>query len=299
MEKLELSSLKCTSCGANIKGFEGKQEISCDYCGTHNKILRPKEVLVSNTSLSEVNVDKLNNFIEILQKAMRAGNYNEGYDYCNKALEIDPNIGALWENKAICSFWLNINYINDDKIADTDAREIKTYLNASKENDPDSNTYIETADFIGYNLGLITKLKYVINIYKDVSDAQGNLFGFSREMCVKAKKYHELMETSFDIMENKDTTFLEFIVEDLSNLKSINWIELEKGNYVPSSMPVLMGYQVIKKRELLIELIKKHNNQYEAPKIKTTNNFPLWVKVFWILVIISFIIIIYNEASSK
>ena len=295
MSKLELTSLKCTSCGANIKGFEGKQEISCDYCGTLNKILRPKEVIVSNAALTPDNTEKLNNYIEILQKAMRAGNYNEGYDYCNKALEIDPNIGALWENKAICSFWLNINYINDDKIADTDAREIKTYLNASKENDPDSNTYTETADFIGYNLGLITKLKYVVNIYKDVRDAQGNLFGFSREMCVKAKKYHELMETSFDIMENKDTTFLEFVVEDLSNLKSINWIELEKGNYIPSSMPVLMGYQVIKKRDLLIELIKKHNINYVAPVIKIIDNFPLWVKVFWGLVGLSMFIIIINE----
>jgi DNA-directed RNA polymerase subunit RPC12/RpoP len=295
MSKLELTSLKCTSCGANIKGFEGKQEISCDYCGTLNKILRPKEVTISNASLTPDNVEKLNNYIEILQKAMRAGNYNEGYNYCNKALEIDPNIGALWENKAICSFWLNVNFINDDKIADTDAREIKTYLNASKENDPDSQTYTETADFIGYNLGLVAKLKYFVNVYKDVRDAQGNLFGFSREMCVKAKKYHELMETSFDIMENKDTNFLEFIVEDLSNLKSINWIEREKGNYVPSSMPVLMGYQVIKKRELLIELIKKHNINYVAPVIKIIDNFPLWLKVFWGLVGLSMFIIIIKK----
>jgi DNA-directed RNA polymerase subunit RPC12/RpoP len=297
MSKLELSSLKCTSCGANIKGFEGKQEISCDYCGTLNKILRPKEVIVSNASLSEVNAGKLNNFIEILQKAMRAGNFNEGYDYCNKALEIDPNIGALWENKAICSFWLNINFINDDKIADTDAREIKTYLNASKENDPDSITYIETADFIGYNLGLITKLKYLVNIYKDVRDAQGNLYGFSREMCVKAKKYHELMETSFDIMENKETDFLEFIVDDLSNLKNINWIDFEKGNYVPSSMPVLMGYQVIKKRELLIELIKNNNIKYLAPEILKPKPNYLLIAI-QVIVVLAIILILASELLS-
>lgn len=250
MSKLELSSLKCTSCGANIKGFEGKQEISCDYCGTLNKILRPKEVTISNTSLSTNNVEKLNNYIEILQKAMRAGNYNEGYDYCNKALEIDPNIGALWENKAICSFWLNVNFINDDKIADSDAREIKTYLNASKENDPDSITYIETADFIGYNLGLIAKLKYIVNIYSDKTDADGKKIGFSREMYLKAKKYHELMETSFDIMENKDTSFLEFIVEDLSNLNKINWIVYDAKNenkMAPSGDVLLISYDVIKK----------------------------------------------------
>ena len=51
--------IKCTSCGANIKGFEGKQEITCDYCGTLNKILRPKEVIVSNASLTPDNTEKL------------------------------------------------------------------------------------------------------------------------------------------------------------------------------------------------------------------------------------------------
>lgn len=271
MSKLELTSLKCTSCGANIKGFEGKQEISCDYCGTLNKILRPKEVTISNASLTPDNVEKLNNYIEILQKAMRAGNYNEGYNYCNKALEIDPNIGALWENKAICSFWLNVNFINDDKIADTDAREIKTYLNASKENDPDSQTYTETADFIGYNLGLVAKLKYAVNIYSDKTDAEGRKLGFSREMLLKAKKYHELMETSFDIMESKDTTFLEFVVEDLSNLKTIKWINVNSFNeniFKPSSDVILISYDVIKKRELLIKTINKYNPEYIAPKIK-------------------------------
>lgn len=298
MSKLELSSLKCTSCGANIKGFEGKQEISCDYCGTLNKILRPKEVSISNSLLSANNVEKLNNYIEILQKAMRAGNYNEGYDYCNKALEIDPNIGALWENKAICSFWLNVNFINDDKIADSDAREIKTYLNASKENDPESQTYSETADFIGYNLGLVAKLKYVVNVYSDLKDANGKNLGYSREMYQKAKKYHELMETSFDIMENKETNFLEFIVEDLSNLKSIKWIEYDAKNenkMKTSGDAVLISYDTIKKREFLIKTIKQYNPDYNAPDVKLTK--PNYIVGIIILVIVIFII--YSEFSQK
>jgi hypothetical protein len=298
MEKLELTSLKCTSCGANIKGFEGKQEINCDYCDTLNKILRPKEVSISNSSLSANNIEKLNNYIEILQKAMRAGNYNEGYDYCNKALEIDPNIGALWENKAICSFWLNVKFINDDKIADSDAREIKTYLNASKENDPDSQTYKETADFIGYNLGLVAKLKYVVNVYSDKTDAAGKKLGFSREMYIKAKKYHELMETSFDIMENKDTIFLEFVVEDLSNLKLINWIDYDAANenkMKPSADVVLISYDVIKKRDFIIKTIKQHNPDYIAPDIKLKKpNYTLLI-----IFIVVFLIIAFNELRNK
>lgn len=298
MSKLELTSLKCTSCGANIKGFEGKQEISCDYCGTLNKILRPKEVTISNASLTPDNAEKLNNYIEILQKAMRAGNYTEGYNYCNKALEVDPNIGALWENKAICSFWMNVNFINDDKIADTDAREIKTYLNASKENDPESQTYTETADFIGYNLGLVAKIKYAVNVYSDKTDAQGGKLGFSREMLLKAKKYHELMETSFDIMENKDTSFLEFIVEDLSNLKSIKWINVNSFNesiFKQSDDVTLISYDVTKKRELLIKTIKNYNPGYVAPKIKSIK--PNYVMLF--ILICGIFGIILSEILSK
>lgn len=295
MSKLELASLKCTSCGAAIKGFEGKDEINCNYCGTLNKILRPKEVIVSNSNLTDDKLENLNNFIEILQKAMRAGNYREGYDYCNKALEIDPNLGALWENKAICSFWLNINFINDDKIGDTDAREIKTYLNASKENDPNSKTFIETANFIGYNLGLITKLKYIVNVYIDKKDANGNAIGFSREMHLKAKKYHELMETSFDIMEDKETTFLEYIVEDLSNLNLIKWIILEKNEYKSSSDAILISYDVIRKRELLVDLINKYNIRYEEPEIKVLK--PNYLLIYIIVGIIIFIIA--SEILSK
>ena len=116
MNKLELTALNCASCGASVSDFQGKDEINCEYCGTNNKILRPKPVTTSQGNLSQDNFDKLNNLVEILQKAIRAGNYNEGYDYCNKALEIDPSLGSLWENKAICAFWRSINFLYEDKI---------------------------------------------------------------------------------------------------------------------------------------------------------------------------------------
>jgi len=281
MSKLELTALNCTNCGASVTGYEGKNEVTCDYCGTLIKIIRPKEVKIRNQNLSQENQDKLNNHIEILQKAMRAGNYKEGYDYCNKALEVDPSIGALWENKAICSFWKQISLFDDDKISLTDAKEITTYLNASKENDPDSETYADAADSIGYNLGLITKLKFDVNIKPDKKE--GEVPTYSEGMLKRARKYHELMELSFHIMKNKDTQFLEFVVLDLSNQNDIQWLNLDKNNAVAQEVPDAIGYDAKKKREILINVIKKHNAEYVPPKIKIAKQKGVAEMFKWIL----------------
>lgn len=277
MNKLELTALNCTNCGASISGYEGKNEVNCDYCGTLIKIVRPKEVKIKNQNLSSDNQDKLNNLVEILQKAMRAGNYKEGYDYCNKALEIDPSIGALWENKAICTFWQQINLFDDDKISLTDAKEIITYLRASKENDPDSETYAETADFIGYNLGLITEIKYNLNVFKD-AEVSGTK-GYTKGTLNKARKYHELILLSFEIMENKDTRFLEFIINDLSNNHTVDW----------EIWSEFINYDVEKKREIVINLIKKYKHDYTPPEVKKSK-YPWHILIGIIVVVIVFIV---------
>ena len=57
---------------------------------------------------------------------MIAENYKEAYDYCNKALEIDPSCGTLWENKAICCFWLRTD--NDIKFDEDIFNEYHLYV---------------------------------------------------------------------------------------------------------------------------------------------------------------------------
>jgi DNA-directed RNA polymerase subunit RPC12/RpoP len=245
MSKLELTSLNCTSCGASISGYEGKNEIQCEYCNTSIKILRPRSVTAAQDNLSNDNYEKLNNYIEILQKAIRAGNYNEGYDYCNKALEINPNIGSIWENKAICAFWRSVSLMNEDKISVTNAREIKTFLKASKENDPESETYAETADAIGSNLYIITKFKLSIQAadeLKKVGKAEIRVF--------------------------KD------IVLELSNFGVVEWWSPKNSwgsavieNAKKSDNASRSGVDVERKRSLVIEKIKKLEINYLDPGI--------------------------------
>lgn len=289
MSKLELTSLNCTSCGASLSGYEGKNEVQCEYCNTTIKILRPRSVSVSQENLSNDNFEKLSNYIEILQKAIRAGNYNEGYDYCNKALEVNPNIGSIWENKAICAFWRSVSYLNEDKITLSNAREIRTFLNASKENDPDSESYEITADAIGSNLATILRIK-LASISPDSSTIvnKKTVETYSTRAINRAKDYLETMETAYDIMINKDVEILKYLVKEFSNLGKLIWWE-SSSNWggakpVPTSLAKLSGIDVDKKRDSLIKRINNVDSSYEAPgiEIKIVN--------YWVYIIIGIVV---------
>lgn len=303
MNKLELTSLNCTSCGASLSGFEGKNKIECEYCSTQIQILRPKAISFTQGNMSVENFDKLNNYVEILQKAIRAGNYNEGYDYCNKALEINPNIGSLWENKAICAFWRSVNLLNEDKITASNAREIKTFLKASKENDPDSESYSETADAIGFNLYIITKLKLSIQRPDELKKV-GNIDVrvFSNKKLSTIKDYIDTLETAYDIMANPDIQILKDIVLELSNSGVVVWWSPKNSwgsanieNATSADVSSRAGFDVEKKRNILLERIKKIDNNYSAPTIKLTvhsDGFRIFIGAFILFCIIVIIKII-------
>jgi DNA-directed RNA polymerase subunit RPC12/RpoP len=301
MNKLELTALNCASCGASVSDFQGKDEINCEYCGTNNKILRPKPVTTSQGNLSQDNFDKLNNLVEILQKAIRAGNYNEGYDYCNKALEIDPSIGALWENKAICAFWRSINFLYEDKITNTNAREIKTFLQASRENDPNSETYAETADNIGYNLFLASSIKFSAIGPDTTENINDTTFKkYSKDACIRIKDFIETMGTSFELMANPDYDLLKQIVEILTNKKHIilQDYNFETKKWENNAISKEGNLDATKKREILINLIKKAEPDYQAPEFIVPNSGKVFGMIALGICIVCGILIFYKIISS-
>jgi len=301
MNKLELTALNCASCGASVSDFQGKDEINCEYCGTNNKILRPKTVTTSQGNLSQDNFDKLNNLVEILQKAIRAGNYNEGYDYCNKALEIDPSLGSLWENKAICAFWRSINFLYEDKITNTNAREIKTFLQASRENDPNSETYAETADNIGYNLFLACSIKFSAIGPDTTENINDTTFKkYSKDACIRIKDFIETMGTSFELMANPDYDLLKQIVEILTNKKHIilQDYNFETKKWENNAISKEGNLDATKKREILINLIKKAEPDYQAPELFVPNSGKVFGMIALGICIVLGILIFYKIISS-
>jgi DNA-directed RNA polymerase subunit RPC12/RpoP len=294
MSKLELTSLNCTNCGASLTGYEGKNEIQCEYCNTILKVLRPKSVSVTQGNLSTDNYDRLNNYVEILQKAIRAGNFNEGYDYCNKALEVNPNIGSIWENKAICAFWRSVSFLNEDKITISNAREIRTFLSASQENDPNSETYEITADAIGSNLATILRIK-LATISPDISTIlnKKTVPSYSTRAINRAKDYLETMETAYDIMVNKDLDILKYLVSEYSNHGKIIWWEAKNTygksehptNTKPTDFAISSGIDIEIKRNSLIKRILNIDKSYKAPSVKITVT-PIWVVFVAIFVVV-------------
>ena len=302
MSKLELTSLNCPNCGSSQSGYEGKNEIECEYCNTHIKVLRPRSVSVTQGSLSSDNYDRLNNYVEILQKAIRAGNFNEGYDYCNKALEVNPNIGSIWENKAICAFWKSVSFLNEDKITISNAREIRTFLNASKENDPESETYDITADAIGRNLATILEIK-LASISPDITNTvnKKTVQSYSTRAISRAKDYLETMETAYEIMVNKDLDILKYLVTEFSNHGKIIWWEAKNAygkpehptNTKPTAFAISSGIDVERKRDSLIKRILSIDKSYEAPAVKITV-LPIWVVFVGIAVAAVFLFFSFN-----
>ena len=298
MNKLELTSLNCTNCGASLSNYEGKNEIQCEYCDTYIKVLRPRVVKVSQGTLSVDNYDKLNNYVEILQKAIRAGNFNEGYEYCNKALEINPNIGSIWENKAICAFWRSVSLLNEDRITISNAREIRTFLNASKENDPNSDTYEITADAIGSNLFTILMIKFE-SIFPDTTTVinKKTIPSYSLGVVNRAKDYLETIETAYDIMVNKDIEILDYLVLEFSNHGKMIWWEAKNPygpaehptNTKPTELAIRTRIDVEKKRDSLIKRILAIDKTYETPKIKISVT-PIWIFLFAIVLGLFFLL---------
>lgn len=260
---MELVSLNCASCGAALEDFEGKEHVKCDFCDNTTQIIRPIKVSSNNDVLSSTDSDKFQNLISIMERSMVAGNYKEGYDYCNKALELDPNSAPLWENKAICSFWIR----SDSEIIGSEAKEILTYLKASKQANPDSETYESTAKAIASNLYYAVYYKYLL-MRCDASSDGKTLDTFSETSVKILIKYLSLMELCFDIYPNK--YYLDAAVTELTNLEKLTWIEKNKKGL--HNLDFLAGYSfdAVKTREKYIKKIKKVDPSYKEPEFEDT-----------------------------
>lgn len=260
MKNLELLSLSCSCCGAKIDDFQGKDEVTCEFCNNKTRILRPINVQGSK-NLEEDKKDNFKNLVQIMEQSMIAENYKEAYNYCNKALEIDPSCGAIWENKAICCFWLR----SDNNIIESQAKEIMTYLSAAKANDPDSETYDETSKNIAFNLYFAAYYRYLI-VQPDTADKDGNISLLSYDVLKLIVSYLNMMELAFDLDPKED--YLNTCVRELTNLEKAVWINIDKKSKVKTNAIDInaVGFNALKSREKYLLKIRKINASYIEPE---------------------------------
>ena len=284
MGKIAIKEMKCPSCTAPMP-VTGQSLLECLSCGNKSSVIIPNNVDVTKyeADLKGDKKETFANIISILVNSMTAGNYNEAYNYCNKGLEINPNVGELWENKAICAFWSSVSFLYEDKIVNTNAREIVAFLNASKQHDPDSTTFQESADAIGSNLGQIIIQKADLVAADEVNEDGEALFSFA--ICGSLKDYLDTLETAFDILMTKNTEFLKYIVLEYSNQGKMLWIKKENNVFLNATA---LTFNPVKKRELLIKKIQQVEPGYLPPQIaiEEVAKTPWWATALVIVIVI-------------
>jgi tetratricopeptide (TPR) repeat protein len=212
---------------------------------------------------------------------MVAGNYKEAYDYCNKALEIDPQSAALWENKAISCFWIR----TDSDIIETEAKEILTYLNAAKQADTDSETYEDTASSIASNLFYAVYYRYLM-VTPDVASNGKDLDRYSFDASKKILSYIKIMGLCFDIYPV--SFYLEEAVKELTNLTKLHWIDFDNnGNKVTHDFwKTYFSFDAVRTRDRYISKLTKLNSNYIAPefakKRKSGWRWYHWLLLLWL-----------------
>ncbi len=244
------TTLRCPACGATLKVDGTSTHFNCEYCQNPINIIKP---LTSNAfveGLTEIEQNKYSNYLSILEQAMLAGNYSEGYNYCNKGLEINPKSAELWANKAICSLWLStVSQISEDK-----AMEIITYLNACKSNDPDSKIYSETSELIAENLYYCALYRYN-TLQPDQYNPNGiTTYSFENEKAILS--CIRIMQLCFQISQNYT-----FLIKELEliNIGKIYWFSAKGGNSNSSNR---QGFDAVKTRgKLIVEIKNNYNTQ--------------------------------------
>lgn len=276
---MQLTTLKCPACGAiaNIKGNETM--FVCDYCQNRISVIRPVSINSFVDGLNEIEQTKYANFITILNQAMAAGNFSEGYIYCNKALEVNPNSASIWENKAICTFWLSSIYNIEEKTG-----EIISYLNASKQNDPNSSTYEQTANTIVENLYNVIKYKYINISPERISN---NSFVYSRENEKEMISCFRLLEMCYQI--NPNVEYLIKVVDIMINGK-VSFVISNRSGYFNSKFATNNHFDAAKKVKDIINKIKIIKPDYTPPREKKDNNYDYLLLIIIISIILFFIL---------
>lgn len=262
---MELQILKCPACAASVNVDSNQSTFTCEYCKNTINIIKPVSISPGMESLPETEFNKYSNYLTILTQSMLAGNYTEAYNYCNKALEINPKSYEIWENKAICTLWTSTIANLEEK-----AGEIMTYLNASKQNNPHSPTYEETSKSIAENLFYCTYYKYN-SIFPD--GINNNTRYYSPNNISEIISSIRLFELCYNIYPN--TNYLEYEIDIILKGK-IQFVYLSNKKYENFYNARNHNFDAAGRLYNIEQKIRKVKPDYQLPqKIKTNTDYTI------------------------
>jgi len=269
--EMTATSIDCSACGASIS-FGTEKVVVCDFCETESHLLPPIKLQKSaNLDISGEQLDKFSNMLKICETSMQAGTYSEAYDYCNKLLEIDPENGEIYANKAICTL-----YNSSAGNIYEGAKDISTFIQTALRYSPESETVTETAENIASNLYWWSAYKAAIYMIEDVGDV------VSASDLKQLLTYIKVWDTAFDI--HPDTEYLKNAVTIMSghatttpfDFKALPWVNDDHEKITKSS----------KVRDVYIKKIQKIEPDYEPPSLNKVGQF-------WAMVGVAFVVMVF------
>jgi tetratricopeptide (TPR) repeat protein len=240
---LAIRQRKCPNCGAKVQIHGASEKMKCEYCDTEFAVIRPvsiKKSLIDNSDKAETK--RFSNLIKILETALIAENYKEAYEYCNKALEIDPDNGAIWENKALSTLYLHPISEIDESLT-----QITACMDAAESINPKSPTLQGVSKTVSDTIYFCTTLW----IHSVSPDLPNNMFSapLSNNILSKVKTWEQCYQI------HNDLTYLKGMVDELSGKGKINWPAVEKK--IPTAQL----------RQRIINIIRRKEPGYTPPKI--------------------------------
>ena len=261
-EFLSIQQRKCPSCGAKVQIRGSSEQAKCEYCNAEFTIVRPVSIQKHEMEgADQTDKKRYNNLIKILENALIAENYKEAYEYCNKALEMDPDNGAVWENKALCSLYLVPASSIEDCIP-----QIQACLDTATNINPNSSTFKRVSRTISDTIYFYTKL-WIYSVSPDMRNER-----YSLPMCNTILKKIKTWEQCYQIYN--DLTYLEGMVDELSGKGKLNWRPIEKD--IPTSQL----------REKIIKIIQRREPSYTPPSCSDYKALIYTVLFFLLLFVI-------------
>jgi len=148
---MKFISAKCPSCHGDLQVPDDRDFVICMYCGTTVKIREAIRVMLDS------NIPNLNNLgIE----ALKAGNYQEAYDYFSKVLESDTKNSEAWYNKALACG--NLSSFSNNRDSEMNSYFEKAIKCNTEEKIPEFKNKI-AEELHNFNLKFFDKIKEHMN----------------------------------------------------------------------------------------------------------------------------------------
>ena len=269
---MRVEGQECQACGASISFGDGRV-ITCEFCDTENRLLQPLKLKKSSSvDLKGDKLDSFSNMLKICETSMTAGSFKEAYEYCNKLLELDPENGEIYANKAICS--LNLSTVGNIWEG---AKDISTFIKTALRYSPDSETVKDTAENIAYNLYYFSAYKAGIYVVEKLSNI------YVAADLKKLLLYIKVWDTAFDI--HNDTDFLKNAVTIISGHELKEPVEIGAYQWAKEDFEKIIRSSRL--RDNYIKKIQKIEADYTPPSLKKGGS-QIWAiigTIFFIIII--------------